>query len=110
MRRNELIANIFLQFGPAIILLVLSVVCVVAFDLLTTAPAYYVVTLLALWAVGFAMFLKAKLSVIKQGKLVSFGPGPMSRTNRTFYIWGYVVMALAFVMSLLLLAYYRGAT
>jgi len=63
-----------------------------------------------LWAAGFSMFLKAKLSVIRQGVRCSFGPKRMSHGNRVFYGSGYVAMGINLFLSLLLLGFYRAQT
>lgn len=104
MRRGELIGNLALQFGLPLVAIALA--CTIS--LLTTAPGNYIFIMLLLSAVGFFMLLKAKLSLIRQGRLFSFGPKGMSRTNRIFYVLGYVVMGVGLLLSLVFLGFYRG--
>jgi hypothetical protein len=80
LKRSEAIFNIALQFCLPLVSIVFG--CLFLISFLTSAPFHYTFIMLLLWAVGFSMFLKAKLSVIAQGKLLSFGPRGMSRTNR----------------------------
>ncbi|MHC4618651.1 MAG: hypothetical protein ACYTEQ_12965 [Planctomycetota bacterium] len=108
MRRGELITNVGFLSGlaPAGIVLV----CSLATSLFARAPTHYILSVVVLWAVGFSMFLKAKLSVIRQGILCSFGPKGMSRGNRVLYVSGYVVMGISLFLSMLLLAFCRVQT
>ncbi len=46
----------------------------------------------AITLVGFVLFLCAKLSLLRQGRLVSFGPGLMSPAMKNIYRGGYWVM------------------
>ncbi len=110
MRRDELIANLVLQFGLPLVAVVTILVCSILLSLLTAVPAYYIFIMLLFWAVGFLMFLKAKLSIIRQGKLFSFGPKGMSRTNQILYVLGYVVMGVALTFALVLIGFYRLGT
>ena len=106
LRRSEAIFNIALQFYW-LFLLPAAIVLGGLLRLLTSAPFHYIFIMLLLWAVGFSMFLKAKLSVIRQGKLLSFGTSGMSRTNHIFYLLGYIIMAAGLLLSLVLLMFYR---
>ena len=54
--------------------------------------------------VGLAFFALAKFSVIGTGRLVSFGPREMSRTMRTFYYVGYILLAIGTIAILLFVA------
>ena len=47
---------------------------------------------------GFALFAKAKFSIIKQGRLFTFGPSQMSRSNRIAYFLGYGGMTLGLLL------------
>jgi len=104
MRRNELVANLFFAGGGFSLVALL-----VAF--LTTwvalAPGPYIVLMFFLWIVGFLLFLKAKISMIKQGKLLSFGFAEMSRSDRIFYVFGYIIMGIGMLLSLILIGFYR---
>jgi hypothetical protein len=103
VRRSEAIFNIVLQFGLP--LTAIAIGCL--FWLLTSAPLHYIFIMLLFWAVGFSMFLKAKLSVIRQSKLMSFGPRGMSRTNRIFYLLGYIIMTAGLLLLLVFSTFYR---
>lgn len=54
-----------------------------------TNPGAFGITL-----VGFALFLMAKLSVVREGHLVSFGVGRMSPEMKNAYRAGYWLMAV----------------
>jgi hypothetical protein len=103
LRRSELIANLVLLFGVPL----LGVIIGCAVPLLVDAPLKFTLIMLVLWIVGFSMFFKAKLSVIRQGKLISFGVRNMSQTNRICYILGYVLMGTGLIFSLGIIAFYR---
>lgn len=49
--------------------------------------------------VGFAMFLKAKLSVVKHKKLFSVGCDLMDQKNIYFYFFGWVIMIGGYFLS-----------
>lgn len=49
--------------------------------------------------IGFGFFLKAKLSLIKTGKLVSFGCDLMDQKNTYFYFFGWVLMLAGYFLS-----------
>lgn len=101
MRRGELIANILILGGPLIGMglmfwgfIVLSVVA--------SAPmtSYYIS--LALFAIGFVLFFKAKWSLVKNGTLISFGSGLMTKTNRFMYRGGYLLMGIGLIITFVL--------
>ena len=96
MRRGELIVNYSVMLGP----LVLGLSAFAAMNVVNTAPRIYFWVMIALFVVGFALFFKAKLSVIMRGKLLTFGPKEMSKTNKALYLSGYAIMGLAFVVML----------
>lgn len=103
MRRNELIAQFIFIFGIALF----AVIAGFFAQFLVNAPlAFLVITCLFL-CVGFFMFLKAKLSTIKKGKLISFGIKDMSPTNRICYILGYIFMIISFSMAICIICFSR---
>jgi len=60
---------------------------------------------------GFIAFAIDKASVIRKGRVVSFGPAAMSRGIRILYIVGYVMLALGasgIVLFLLALRSHAG--
>ena len=63
----------------------------------------------ALYAGGFTSFLVAKLSVIRQGIRVSFGPKHMSPTHRALYYVGYILMAAGALYTVGILSFARNA-
>ena len=52
--------------------------------------------------IGFILFLIAKISVIKKGKLITFGASAaenMSKKMVFYYYFGYLFMIVGFIMS-----------
>ncbi|WP_408095701.1 hypothetical protein ACJVC5_11710 [Peredibacter sp. HCB2-198] len=49
--------------------------------------------------IGFALFLKAKRSVIRKGKLISFGCDLMDQKNTNFYFSGWVLFIAGYFLS-----------
>jgi len=49
--------------------------------------------------IGLLMFLKAKWSVLKNGKFFTFGCDPMNQTNTYFYFLGWVMMIAGYFIS-----------
>ena len=96
MNRKEIIANLVLFFGFPIFACIFG--CVSVF--FANAPLKFTLIMLVFWIAGFFMFFKAKISVIKRGKLVSFGTSNMSKTNRVCYILGYILMGIGLFFSL----------
>ncbi len=66
-----------------------------------TSPVSTSIACASLLMVGFAFFALAKVSVIRAGHLVSFGPRKMSRMMRSLYYVGYVLLAVGTVTVLL---------
>ncbi len=106
MRRGELIIN-YLQFlWPFFMVLVIGVFSM-AMSFLVESPLAYILIVFLCWFVGFGLFLKSKISVYKQGKLLSFGSAGMTKLNRFCYRAGYVVMTIALFLSLILYMVFR---
>lgn len=102
MRRAELIFNMVFLLLPFTLLIIL--IAILALDkAISSAPAPYLGIMLALYTIGLICFVKAKLSVILSGKLVSFGAKPMSQMNKRFYVTGYSLMALALLLMAFLM-------
>ncbi len=90
MRKSELYAQFGLLFGlPVFALLAGMFLC-----FLGSSPQNPVMVF-SLLLLGFGFFLKAKLSVIRSGRLVTFGTRCMTQPNRTCYIIGYILMVSA---------------
>jgi len=98
MRRPELelIVNWVFFLGPA----VLSLAAMISVHLVSSAPNDCFWIMVALYSLGFILFVKAKLSLILGGKRITFGPKEMSPHNRALYIIGYTLMALALFLML----------
>jgi len=54
------------------------------------------------YAIGFWFFLKAKLSLLKQGKFVSFGSKDMTIEMKRAYYIGYAIMIVTAVLNIML--------
>lgn len=85
------ITLIFAAIGFCICLLL---VCVV------TAPTGSMLSFLAVTGSGFFLFAVAKVSVFRQGRLVSFGSAKMSPRMRMTYRTGWVLMAIGATLTL----------
>jgi hypothetical protein len=107
MRRGELIFNLVFYSGLHVIVLGIVAPTVVMF--LTNAPLGYELIMFLCWAIGFGLFLKSKISVYRQGRLLSFGPLGMTRSNQLCYRFGYLLMAIALFLSLILYIFYRAS-
>jgi hypothetical protein len=97
MRKGELIFNYVLALIP----LVLGVGALVSVSIARAMPKVAFWSMVGLLIAGFLSFLKAKISVISKGhNIVTLGWGEMSRSNRRAYAFGYLAMALGFILSL----------
>ncbi len=109
MRRGELIINLVFGYGGfAIPLIAVVAIFGITINLLNNAPVEYELIMFLCWAVGFGLFLKSKISVYRQGRLLSFGSAGMSKQNRFCYRAGYAVMLIALFLSLILYAFFRA--
>jgi hypothetical protein len=77
----------------------------VPISMLISVPRVWYWVSLLLILLGFALFAKAKFSMIKKGKLLTFGTMEMAKADRAFYIAGYVLMSLGLLLSIILVAY-----
>jgi hypothetical protein len=100
MSQVHALANLFIVLGPHLTGLVAILIVISA----GAHPIGTATLSLALYAVGYTLFLAAKLSVIRQGHLVTFGSRMMSRSYRWLYRLGYMLMLGAAVLTLALLA------
>ena len=103
MRRGELIINLVFGYGG----LLAAVAACIIIPFLTNAPLQYVLIMFLCWVIGFGLFLKSKISVYRQGTLLSLGSAGMSKVNRFYYRAGYAVMTIAVVLSLILYMVFR---
>ena len=99
MRRGELIANLFLFWGPALLGIFVGVFIGPAIKM----PVGFSTTAIAVLLLGTISITIAKISAIRKGKLVSWGSKEMSKANRVFYRFGYALFGLGLVMIVALL-------
>ena len=114
IRRRDADGNVHLYaipFDPLALLTVIGVAIgfllpfVLAFrNFAAQQPAQTAHTLATALGVGFIMFAIAKMSVIRGGMLVSFGPSRMNRLMRFFYFSGYTIMTCSAFLVLLIAA------
>ena len=97
MRRAELAANLIMLFGPL-------VVGVAAVGVLTirSEPVASAWLCLGLWAAGLMLLIGAKLSLVRRGAWISWGPGRLSGMLRRVYFAGYALIATGAVVCLVL--------
>ena len=104
MRKGELIFNYLIFFGPLFLGIGILTVVSLAFAMPRTVFWSFVI----LYIAGLSLFVKAKLSVIKQGRLISFGTANMSSPNKVAYFVGYSAMVIASLLLLGLVLVTRG--
>ncbi|VAW71133.1 hypothetical protein MNBD_GAMMA10-1650 [hydrothermal vent metagenome] len=88
MRKNELFINYFVILGPVIF----SLISVTSMGFVRSMPQLTFISMMALFIIGFLLFLKAKLAVINQGAIFSFGMSRMKKTDKYMYISAYGCM------------------
>jgi len=100
MGQAHALINVFIVGWPVIVALPL------AFAIGTAAvnPVGSARPALGLYALGFSLFLVAKIAELRSGRLVSFGSRPMRPPYRALYRTGYALMVagLLFAVGLLL--------
>jgi hypothetical protein len=97
--QREALANTFILYAPLAIGLVFTVFAVNAF----AAPRGFAWFTLGLYFAGLALFLLAKVSLLRRGIRLSFGSSQMSPWNRRAYRTGYTLMVFGFFATLTLL-------
>jgi hypothetical protein len=90
--QREALANAFIVYAPFAIGLLLTVLLASAW----ATPLGFGWFTLALYLLGLALFLLAKLSLLRRGVRFSFGSAQMSPWNRRAYRAGYALMLLGF--------------
>ncbi len=90
MGQREALANFFIVLMPLAVGLVLALFVVNAHQ----APRDVSYLALGSFFVGVALFLVAKLSVVRSGVRISFGSSSMSPWHRRAYRAGYFLMGL----------------
>ena len=99
VRQGEALANACIFLGPILIGVPIALASVVAGG----APRVFTLITIGLYYAGFALFLVAKISVLRQGIPLSFGSARMSTWNRRAYRSGYVLMFLGVVATIVVL-------
>ena len=94
MRKGELLFNYAVMLGPMVVGLGIAW----AMSLTYSMPRATFWAVIVFYFVGFALFAKAKYSVIRQGHLFTFGSSQMSKNNRIAYYLGYGGMTIGFVL------------
>ena len=90
------LANLFILLSPALGMIGILVILNAARNPAATTP-------LSLYALGFALFLVAKLSLIRSGRVITFGSRLMPPGYRVLYRLGYALMAAGALFTLGLL-------
>ena len=103
MRKGELIFNYAIVIMP----LALGLVLAGFRGLYNRMPGSAFWSMAVFLLLGLALFLKAKLSVIRQGRLFTFGPSQMSKNNRMAYFIGYVGMGTGIFLLIVYSAVFR---
>lgn len=96
MRRYEGLINLLFAFGPWALVTLMGL----SIGLVGGAPLFWGCTAVGLYALGFGLFLAAKVSVIRRGIPISFGSARMTSGFRVCYRVGYALMAFAAVLTL----------
>ena len=95
MNQRHALSNLILS-APTII----GAAMVFLFFTKANYPLPFLASSLGVFSIGFALFLKAKLSLISKGHLVTFGPVSMSPWNGRLYKIGYALMSVGMVLAL----------
>ena len=98
MGQREALANAFILYAPFVIGVTLALFAANAW----AAPFGFGWFTLALYLAGLALFLLAKVSLLRRGIRFSFGSSQMSPCSRRAYRAGYTLMVLGFFATLAL--------
>jgi hypothetical protein len=99
MGRNHALFSLLILLGPLVVGLPMALLVAGAFFY----PIGFGWLTLGLYSLGLALFLSAKLSLLRRGILISLGSSRMSTCNRRAYRAGYTLMALAILATFPLL-------
>jgi hypothetical protein len=100
MNERRAFWNLMLNLGPFLF----AGLMFVGVALTKACPVEYLVGLMLLYVAGLCLFLKAKLSLIKSGRMISFGSSHMTSANKKLYTAGYLLMGLGTVLVLAFLS------
>jgi len=96
MGRSSAIAQIIINVVPFGLALAITFLIPVV----SRAPRAWAIAAIIIGVVGFASFVYAKFSVLREGHLFSWGPGAMSIDHRKYYWAGYALMAISVLLML----------
>lgn len=96
MGQKEALANLFLALIP----MLAALIAVITFNVVYPTPFLSGYIGIALCGLGLALFISAKISVIKTGRLLSFGTTGMRPIMRYSYWFGYVFMVVGAILTL----------
>jgi hypothetical protein len=99
MFKESALANLVLTSLPVVIVLLMALLLPGAIK----NPGGYGRASIVLYGIGFASFAAAKIHTILKGHLISFGPSLMPKPWRWAYRIGYALMALALLLTLVVL-------
>lgn len=109
-RRRDRDGNVhhyFIPFDPMFIILLVALTLGFAITagvtfrgIVQRSPRQVVSIIAIMFVIGFTSFAIAKLSIIRRGTLVSFGPDLMSSAMRRCYIAGYAIMGIAALLAM----------
>jgi len=110
--KDGTVHHIAIPFAPLVLVAVLgmSLALIVPFlrsfrSAVVQSPAHALTVIVSILVVACAMIATAKISVIRSGQVVSYGPRLMSRRIRLLYVFGYVVLAIGAALALLFLSF-----
>jgi len=92
------LASLFILMAPALGMIGIWVILNAARNPVATTAAALIV-----YVLGFALFLVAKLSLIRSGRLITFGSRLIRPPYRALYRLGYALMAVGALFTLGLL-------
>jgi len=102
--QREALANAFILYTPFVVGVVVAIFIANAW----AAPLGFAWFTLALYALGLALFLAAKFSLVRRGIRFSFGSAHMSRGSQLAYRIGYALMILGLFAAFSLLVALRA--
>lgn len=100
--------HVLVPFEPLVLVAFVGVAVALLLPLLVAfrnlaieAPGRMAMAIAGVLLLGFVMFARAKLTMIRSNRFLSVGPRHMSRTMQVLYMAGYALMALGAVLALL---------
>ena len=99
MRYTSAMINLIILIGPMLIAIVMALII----PNVLHYPKFFILSSWSLYGIGLLCFIIAKLSVIKKGKLITFGSSQMSSLHKKLYKMGYLLMIIAFLFTIALI-------